>query len=132
MSDKAFLNSILLSCSKGACRLFRMNVGTGWIGSSQRFSREESVRVRPGDVLIRNARSFHAGVKGMADLCGWVSRDIGPEDVGKRLAVFASLEAKQGAGRMTPEQKNWRDQVQAAGGIAGEVRSVEDALRLLD
>jgi len=133
MSDTSFLNSILLATSRGATRMFRNSVGLGWIGKTERVTKPIQVMVFPGDVVIRKARALHAGLAtGSADLIGFKSYVVQPEDVGKRVAVFVSMEAKEGTGRMTPEQKNWRDQVQAAGGIAGEVRSVEDALRLLD
>lgn len=61
----------------------------------------------------------------------FTSGEITPEMVGQRIAQFVSLEAKEGAGRMSPEQRNWRDQVLAAGGLALEVRSVEDAEQAL-
>jgi len=34
-------------------------------------------------------------------------------------------------GRVSPEQRQWLEAVQAAGGIAGVVRSVEEAERVL-
>lgn len=67
----------------------------------------------------------------MGDLCGWESRLITEDMIGQRVAIFTSLEAKEGTGRMSPDQKNWRDQVLAAGGIAAEVRSVDEAERLI-
>lgn len=130
MSDHAFLTRILLACSRAHVRLFRNNVGQGWVGKVERYPRATQVTIRPGDVVIRNARPLHAGLaEGSGDLIGWESREIKPEHVGQTWAVFASLEAKEGAGRMRPEQKAWRDTVRAAGGVAEEVRSVEDAER---
>lgn len=132
-SDTSFLNTLLIAISRGSTRMFRNSVGLGWIGKTERVTKPIQMLVYPGDVVIRKARALHAGlVKGSGDIVGYKSIVIQPEDVGKRIAVFVSMEAKEGTGRMSPEQKNWRDQVQAAGGIAGEVRSVEDALRLLD
>lgn len=132
MSDQAFLARILLACSRGATRLFRNNVGVGWIGKVEKPSRPIQVMIYPGDVVIRKARPLHAGLcEGSGDLIGWESREIKPEHVGQTWAVFASLEAKEGAGRLSPSQRNFRDQVLAAGGIAGEVRSVEEARALV-
>lgn len=132
MSDSPFLKRILLACSRGSSRLFRCNRGTGWIGKAERVARPTSVTLNPGDVLVRNARPLRAGLAdGNGDLIGWVSREIRLEHVGQRWAVFTSLEAKEGTGRMSPDQKNWREQVLQAGGIAAEVRSVEDAQRAL-
>jgi dihydroxyacid dehydratase/phosphogluconate dehydratase len=51
--------------------------------------------------------------------------------VGQQVAVFASIEVKTPTGRIRPEQRAWMETVQAAGGIAGVARSVEDAKALL-
>ncbi len=56
---------------------------------------------------------------------------ITPEMVGQQVAVFTSIEVKSSTGRVRPEQQQWIDAVQAAGGIAGVARSVEDAQSLL-
>lgn len=131
-SDTSFLNRLLLAVSRGSTRMFRNSVGVGWIGKIERPTRPMQVLVLPGDIVIRKARPIHAGlIAGSGDLIGWRSFVIQPEDVGRRVAVFVSMEAKEGTGRMRKEQDSWREQVQAAGGIAGEVRSVEDAERLL-
>jgi hypothetical protein len=50
--------------------------------------------------------------------------------VGQQVAVFTSIEVKSATGRLRPEQRQWLETVQAAGGIAGVARSVEDALRI--
>jgi hypothetical protein len=51
--------------------------------------------------------------------------------VGQQVAVFTSIEVKTPTGRIRPEQQQWLETVQAAGGIAGVARSVEDALRIM-
>ena len=51
--------------------------------------------------------------------------------VGSTVAVFTSIEVKTPTGRIRPEQQHWLETVQAAGGIAGVARSVEDALRIV-
>jgi hypothetical protein len=68
--------------------------------------------------------------KGSADLIGWRTVTVTPDMVGQRIAVFTSIEVKTPTGRLRPEQQQWLDAVQAAGGIAGVARSVEDAQRL--
>jgi hypothetical protein len=69
--------------------------------------------------------------RGSADLIGYRTITITPEMVGQQVAVFASIEVKTPTGRIRPEQQAWLDTIQAAGGIAGVARSVEDALRIM-
>lgn len=69
--------------------------------------------------------------KGSADLIGWRTIEITPDMVGQRVAVFCSLEVKTDTGRLTELQRNWMEAVRRAGGIAGVVRSVADAQRLI-
>lgn len=129
MSDHARLTRVLLAVSRGPVRLFRNVVGQGWVGKSWRCPSRQSVMLEAGDVVVRKARPLHAGlVEGSGDLIGWVSREVQPAHVGQTWAVFASLEDKSEHDRLRPAQRNWMDQVLQAGGIAAEVRSVEDAI----
>jgi hypothetical protein len=101
---------IRLTCSTGATRLFRNNTGT---------------------LRDQRGRPVSFGLcKGSADLIGWRTVTITPEMVGQQVAVFTSIEVKTPTGRVKPDQQQWLDAVQAAGGIAGVARSVEDALRI--
>lgn len=61
---------------------------------------------------------------GSPDLVGWRTTPTG-------VAQFVGIEIKTGTGRVDPEQINWLAQLAAAGGLAGVVRSVEEALALL-
>lgn len=135
-SEKPLLNKLMLAATAAGARLFRNNVGKAWVGQSTRFAREMTVRVMPGDVLIRDARVFHGGLaKGSADLIGWVPRVIRQEDVGKRVAMFASVEAKTPGVPVQKEQQAWQLRVQADGGLGlivwneGELASVLEPLR---
>ena len=56
---------------------------------------------------------------------------IGPEHVGRTMAVFTAVEVKTATGRATKEQRAFVEHVRSAGGIAGVVRSVDDAKALL-
>lgn len=69
--------------------------------------------------------------RGSADLIGYRTITITPEMLGQQVAVFTSIEVKTPTGRIRPEQQQWLETVQAAGGIAGVARSVEDAKALL-
>jgi len=65
--------------------------------------------------------------RGSADLIGWRSIVVTPDMVGRRLAVFTSIEVKTPTGRVRPDQQAWLGVVRGAGGIAGVARSVTDA-----
>lgn len=80
----------------------------------------------------RTGRLVQFGLaRGSADLIGWRTIVVTPEMVGRRLAVFTSIEVKTPTGRLTPAQHNWQAAVRSAGGIAGVARSVTDALAIL-
>lgn len=110
MSEQRIQQEIRIACSTGDTRLFRNNTGT---------------------LRDQHGRPVQFGLcKGSADLIGWKRVIVTPEMVGSTVAVFLSIEVKTPTGRLRPEQQQWLDAVQAAGGIAGVARSVEDAIRL--
>ena len=109
-SEQTIQQHIRLACSTGDTRLFRNNTGT---------------------LKDQHGRPVQFGLcKGSADLIGWKRVTVTPDMVGQQVAVFLSIEVKTATGRLRPEQQQWLDAVQAAGGIAGVARSVEDAQRL--
>jgi hypothetical protein len=109
-SEQTIQQHIRIACSQGDTRLFRNNTGT---------------------LRDQHGRPVQFGLcKGSADLIGWRTMTVTPDMVGTQLAVFLSIEVKTATGRLRPEQQQWLDCVQAAGGIAGVARSVEDAVRL--
>ena len=110
-SEQTIQQHIRLACSSGNCRLFRNNTGT---------------------LKDANGRPVQFGLcKGSADLIGWTTRTVTQDMVGTQVAVFTSIEVKTPTGRLRPEQRQWLDAVQAAGGVAGVARSVADAQQLL-
>lgn len=97
-------------------RLFRNNIGKTWIGKSEVITRRQSVIVEEGDVIIRKARRFNAGLhKGSGDLVGWNPR-----------GMFTSFEIKAGRDTVKPEQENWHRVVIDAGGESRIIRRVTD------
>jgi hypothetical protein len=111
MTEQQIQQRIRLTCSTEATRLFRNNTGT---------------------LRDQHGRPVSFGLcKGSADLIGWRTVTVTPEMVGTQVAVFTSIEVKTATGRLRSEQQQWLDAVQAAGGIAGVARSVEDAEALL-
>jgi len=123
MSEHAIQNEIRLGIS-GKATMFRNNVAVSWVG--------DVTELKDGSVLIRNARRLHAGLcEGSSDLIGWRSLIITPDMVGERVAVFAALEVKSKTGRATAGQKNFCERVIEAGGLAGIVKSLDDAKKAL-
>jgi hypothetical protein len=110
LSEQRIQQEIRLALSRGPVRLYRNNTGTLW---------------------DQHGRPVQFGLAvGSADLIGWRTVTITPDMVGQQVAVFTSIEVKSATGRLRPEQRQWLETVQAAGGIAGVARSVEDAARL--
>ena len=110
-SEQTIQQEIRLQCSRGPVRLHRNNTGT---------------------LKDQHGRPVTFGLaKGSADLIGWRTITVTPDMVGQQVAVFLSIEVKTPTGRLRPEQQQWLEAVQAAGGIAGVARSVEDAQTLL-
>ena len=121
-------NRIRLAIKPDEAVLLRNNVGTAWTGKAERISRVGTVTVRPGDVVIRNARPFHAGLcEGSGDLIGWRTIKISPKMVGTDVAVFTSVEVKTPTGRPSEPQKHWHNRVIQAGGLSVIARSPEEA-----
>jgi hypothetical protein len=111
VTEQQIQQEIRIACGTGDTRLFRNNTGT---------------------LRDQHGRPVQFGLcKGSADLIGWTTRTVTPEMVGTQVAVFLSIEVKTPTGRLRPEQQQWLDVVQAAGGIAGVARSVEDALQIV-
>ena len=74
---------------------------------------------------------FGVASPGGSDLIGYRQVVIGPEHVGRTMAVFTAVEVKSAVGRATAEQRAFIQHVKQAGGIAGVVRSVDEARVLL-
>jgi hypothetical protein len=129
--ETTLMHRIMFAASRGNIRLFRQNVGMAWAGRVEKFPAPRTVHVTPSDVVIRNARPFHAGIEGMSDLGGWKTITVTQDMIGRRIAVYVAAEVKVPKKHATPEQQGFIDAVLNAGGIAGVVRSEDDAMRLL-
>lgn len=124
---------LALGSIKGV-RIFRNNVGTAWVGNgSVRFNSRQEVIVNAGDVLIRQARVFHAGLcKGSSDFIGFKSAEITPEMVGKPIAIFMAAEIKTKSGKASPEQVDFINMVNKFGGIAFLATDEIEAVQFLN
>lgn len=114
-------------------RLFRNNVGQGWVGRSRRLRAGEKYTARGGELIIFDPRPLQTGlVKGSGDGIGWRSVVITHDMVGCRFAQFVSVETKTASGRIREDQLNWQQAVAEAGGAGLIVRSAADAVEKLN
>lgn len=131
MSGTELGNQLRKRASELGARLFRQNSGMGWIGKVERGFPGKKVILGPNDVVIRNARPFHAGFDGLSDLGGWTPITITAGMVGATFAQYAQVEVKFGRDRATKDQLAWIEAVNAAGGRAGIARNEEDLSEIL-
>lgn len=108
--ELAVQNAIRIACGAGPARLWRNNTGA---------LKDASGR------LVRFGLCH-----GSSDLIGLRTVTITPDMVGQTLAVFTAIEVKD-SGRPTQQQQAFLSMVQAAGGLAGVARSVDDARSIL-
>jgi ribosomal protein S19 len=111
MLERPIQKKILAESAKWPdVRLFRNNVGAYSIAG--RF-------IRYG---------LHTG---SGDLIGWKTVTITPQMIGRKMAVFVSVETKKTRGEPTIDQKTWARAVAWGGGIACVADSVEKAEKIL-
>lgn len=113
MKESPLAKKILLKVgSIPEIRIFRNNVGMGYQGKTEFFK-------NPIRVLITNFRRIKFGLLvGSGDYIGWKTVTVTPEMVGKKVAVFLSIEVKTDTGVRSDEQTNWSENVRKSGGIA--------------
>lgn len=115
-------------CRDPRVRLFRNNVGNGWVGVDQTRPEQRAA----GLTVLANARRIQFGLgPGTSDLIGGVSLIVTPSMLGKRIFQFSAPEVKISLRTATNEQRAFISTVNSLGGRAGFVRSVEEAQELL-
>lgn len=126
MLESSVQNQVLKALgSRPDVRVFRNQVGFGFSGNV--------VNNSGGTVVLSNARPVSMGLGvGSADLVGWRTVTITPDMVGKKVAVFLSVEVKSKTGRATAAQTNWAEQVRRFGGLSMIVRSASEAVSGLE
>lgn len=97
MSEGKILKKLQILFTSVGARVFRNNVGL--------FETKDGRKVRTGLCV------------GSSDLIGWTPMVVTPEMVGKRVAVFTSVEVKTKNTKTTPVQHAWIQAVNTAGGI---------------
>jgi hypothetical protein len=111
MSEQELQQRIRLELGRGPVRLWRNNVG--------------ALRDQRGRLVS------YGLCPGSSDLIGLRRLRVAPEHLGQELAVFCALEIKSQQGRPTAEQQRFLALVQAMGGLAGVIRTPEEARSLL-
>lgn len=130
MSEADLMRSLQRLASSLGARLFRQNNGMAWVGKVEKCWPGRVVTLSAGDVVIRKARPFHAGVPGMSDLGGWTPVAITADMVGSTVAVYTQVEIKLDT-RPTKEQTAWIAAVTDAGGRAGVARNETDLSNII-
>lgn len=111
MSETGIMNKIQIALSNFKARLFRNQVGL---------------------YTLEDGRKIKSGLgPGSSDLIGWTTVQIKPKMVGHRVAIFTAVEVKSKRGRLQPNQENYINVVNQAGGIAFVARSSEEAVKKL-
>ncbi len=114
MSEKHIQTEIMLAVSQSGATVFRNNCG---------------VAVYPDGSRVK----YGVCNPGGSDLIGWRTVKVTPDMVGKPVALFLALEVKAKHNRTaTDDQKRFIENVRRAGGLAGIVRSAEEAIALLN
>jgi hypothetical protein len=124
MTEIDIQRRIQLALSDRDTRLWRNNVGNAWQGQAE--------PIKDGSVILHNARRIQFGLcPGSGDLIGLRAVTITPEMVGRRVAVFCSVEVKSRTGRASDEQFAFCETVKSLGGMAGIVRNEADSREVL-
>lgn len=131
MSETNVVKDIILACSRGASRLFKLNTGVGWVGN---FKRVKAMLVATSFRPLRAGLILANGdvLEGASDLNGWTSKVITPDMVGLTVAIYTVIEVKDLKGRTADLQKKFIKNVRSAGGIAGVAKTPEQAQAIID
>ena len=116
---------IMLALSEAGCIVWRNETAGAWVGK---------VIHKAGDqVTLASARMMPFGLcEGSSDIIGVQPVTITQEMVGQTVGVFIAQEVKTQTGRASKKQLHFIDFINKKGGVAGIVRSVKDALELIN
>lgn len=135
-NEAGLMRRVMLEASRLGMRLFRNNVGTGLVVRAKTSQQREAIISACQSLATRmggSAARINFGLaEGSGDCIGWKPRVIRPEDVGKTIAQFASAEIKFGRGKSSEQQRQWASVVNAAGGVAVEIRDVDQTSSLFE
>lgn len=100
--------------------LFRNDNGMGFVGNNIRYaSKDTIIKLKKGEYVLINPKKIKYGLyKGSGDLIGWTEKIITKDMIGKKVAVFTSIEAKTKGDRISKDQIKWDKNVNNSGGIS--------------
>ena len=129
----ALTNQIRLAVSAVGARLFTTTVGRFWgpYHKGRMITKIETVKLYPGDVVIKGGHVVNVGTKGLSDLVGWAPYTVTADDVGTVLPVFVAVEVKAGADTVKSEQQAFIDAVNKNRGRAGVARTPSEAVGIV-
>jgi len=124
-------NSAVIAASKAGAKLFRNQVGAGWVCPPNRTKKYNKNGKRY--VLLEDPTWMVYGFPvGSGDDQGFIPVVITADMVGQTVARYVNAEAKTDVGRPGKGQAEWHEFVWANGGLSGFYRSDADMLRILD
>jgi hypothetical protein len=135
MSETNVVKEIMLACSNGATRLFKLTTGMGWVGN---FKRVKNMLVGTTFRPLRAGLTKSDGelLTGASDLNGWTTITMTPEWaerlMGRKIAVYTVIEVKDLKGVAKKHQKTFVERIRFYGGIAGFAKSPEQAQAVID
>lgn len=114
MREADLMRAIMIAVSAEGCTVWRNNTGQAYQG--------RIIHKAAKQLTLDDARPVNFGLcVGSADIIGIRHSD----------GRFIALEVKTGKGRLTKEQERFVFHVQLAGGLAGIVRSVDEAVSII-
>lgn len=119
-SEKSILNGALIALSREPSTLvWRNNTGQAWQGQRIAARVGQPVIVKPGMVILHDARPITFGLPGSADILG----------VSDGRAI--GIETKTRTGKQRETQEKFQRAFEKAGGLYGLARSEDEALAIL-
>lgn len=119
-SEKRILNEALIAVSAlPGVLAWRNNSGQAWQGQRVMVGTGQHLIIRPGMVVLQDARPITFGLPGSADILGVIE------------ARAFGVETKTVTGRQSDQQKKFQAAFERAGGLYGVARSPEEAVALL-
>lgn len=107
---------------------FRQDVGSGYVGGREYVAKKNGgIPVKKGDRVVINPAVNRFGLDvGSGDRVGWTEVLVSQEMVGKKVAIFTSIEDKSETDRISVEQIIWLLNVLRAGGIAKVYKELQE------